>query len=52
MIFYFINYKSFCKGGYYCNCFFIEIKNSLFSFITYVNIVVCLFFKIILYVVN
>lgn len=23
---YFINHKSFCRGGYYCNCFSIEIN--------------------------
>lgn len=49
---YFINHKSFCRGGYYCNCFSIEIKNSSFSFTTHVNTVVCLSPKTILHVAN
>lgn len=49
---YFINHKSFCRGGYYCNCFSIEIKNSSFSFTTHVNTVVCLSLKTILHVAN
>lgn len=47
---YFINHKSFCRGGYYCNCFSIEIKNSSFSFTTHVNTVVCFSPKTILHV--